>query len=170
MMKTKSPIYAAAFALLLGLSVVAFFSNPSELLADDHGESSKSGGIAKEDWETNFSEAQAKAREHGKMLLLEFHGSDWCPPCIQLNKQILSTAEFKKIADEHFVLVNLDFPRKSEQPADQAKHNRALAEKFGIQGFPTVVLLDAEGNEVAREVGFPRGGKDGFLEFLKKNS
>lgn len=118
-------------------------------------------------WLTDYEEALAKAKAEDKVLLIEFHGSDWCPPCIKLNQEVLTKDEFKAYAKESLVLLNVDFPRKTALSDEQRSHNEALAEKFGLQGVPMVVLLDGEGNILDKNVGFPRGGLDGFMDFVK---
>ena len=117
-------------------------------------------------WLTNYDDALAQAKAEGKHILVEFHGSDWCPPCIKLNKEVLSTDGFKSLAESSLVLVDADFPRKSKLPADQMAHNDALAKKFGVQYFPTVLIIDSEGNVLDQMVGFPKGGLDGFVKFI----
>ncbi len=72
------------------------------------------------------------------MVLLDFTGSDWCGWCIKLQKETFSKPEFQKFAAESLVLVELDFPRGKEQSEELKKQNQELAEKFGIQGFPTL--------------------------------
>lgn len=119
------------------------------------------------DWHTDYDAAVAKAKEENKILLVEFHGSDWCPPCIKLNNEVLSTEAFKTLADESLVLVNVDFPRKTSLPEAQQEHNNQLAQKFGARYFPTVLLVDTEGKVLDKMVGYPKGGLDGFLSFIK---
>ena len=119
-----------------------------------------------EGWLKNYDNALAKAQKEGKFVLLQFHGSDWCPPCIQLEKEVLSSNEFKAIADAALVLVEADFPRTKKLSDKQKAHNNELAKKFGIEGFPTVIILDRNGNVLDKMVGYPRGGKDGFLKFI----
>lgn len=126
--------------------------------------SAQAGG---EGWLTNYEAAVAKAKEENKIILIEFHGSDWCPPCIKLNKEVLKTDAFKAMADTSLVLVDADFPRKTPLSEEQQAHNDKLAKKFGVQFFPTVVLTDTEGNVLDKLVGFPKGGLDGFLSFVK---
>jgi thiol-disulfide isomerase/thioredoxin len=118
-------------------------------------------------WLKDFDKAMAQAKEENKVVLVEFHGSDWCPPCIKLNNEVLSTDAFKELAGSSLVLVNADFPRKSQLPAEQMAHNDALAKRFGVQYFPTVLLIDSEGEVLDKMVGFPKGGLDGFLSFIK---
>ena len=122
---------------------------------------------AGEGWLHDYDKALAEAKAEGKHVLVEFHGSDWCPPCIKLNKEVLSKDAFKSFADEKLVLVDADFPRKKELPADLKAHNMKLAEQFGVQYFPTVLIIDAEGKVLDKMVGFPRGGLEGFLQFIK---
>ena len=129
--------------------------------------SSTYGSSAKDGWMTDYESALAAAKEPGKPVLVEFHGSDWCPPCIQLNKQVLTQDAFKAYASEALVLVDADFPRKTELSEAQRAHNEALAEKFGVEYFPTVLILDSEGKVLDKMVGFPDGGLEGFLSFIK---
>lgn len=147
---------AVAIAALFGIAQTAFGAA---------GEAPDKAG-----WHTNLDEAKAAAAESGKILMLEFHGSDWCPPCIKLQNDILATESFKAFAEANLVLVNLDFPRRTPLPEAQRAYNTELAQQYGVQGFPTVVLLSASGEELDRIVGFPRGGYNGFMEFLKQHT
>ncbi len=96
----------------------------------------------------DFNSARKKAKEEGKMILIEFSGSDWCIPCIRLEKEVFNKEAFIKYADAHLVLLKADFPRlkKHELPKDIKQQNEALAEVFNPGGaFPYTVLLDADG-------------------------
>ncbi len=123
------------------------------------------------DWMTDLSKAQAKAKAEKKLLFVEFTGSDWCPPCKKLKSEILSTADFAEYAKKNLVLVQLDFPRSKEQSAELKKANQELSKKFGVRGFPTVLVLDGEGKELDRQVGFGGGSTKDYvakLDGLKK--
>jgi thiol-disulfide isomerase/thioredoxin len=120
----------------------------------------------KDGWMTNYDEALAKAKAEGKHVLVEFHGSDWCPPCIKLNKEVLTQDAFKSFASSSLVLVDADFPRKSKLPAEQMDHNNELAKKFEVRYFPTIVVLDSDGNVLDKMVGFPQGGLEGLVQFI----
>jgi protein disulfide-isomerase len=122
---------------------------------------------ASEQWETNYKAALSQAAKEDKMVLLDFTGSDWCGWCIKLRKETFSQPEFQKFAQEKLVLVELDFPRAKEQNAELKKQNQELAEKFGIEGFPTLVLLDPKGSEVTRNVGYLAGGPEGFAKWVE---
>ena len=122
---------------------------------------------AAEQWETNYNAALEQAAKQNKMVLLDFTGSDWCGWCVKLQKDTFSKPEFQKFAAESLVLVELDFPRGKEQSEDLKKQNEQLAEKFGIQGFPTLVLLDPQGKEAARNVGYLQGGPEAFIKWVQ---
>jgi thioredoxin-related protein len=90
-------------------------------------------------------------------VLVEFTGSDWCPPCIAMRKNVFSKKEFVDAASKKFILVELDFPKGDKELSEK---NQPLAEKYRIEGFPTVILLDSEGKEFTRFFAsqFPEGG------------
>ena len=117
-------------------------------------------------WSTDYEASLKKAAAEKRMVLLEFTGSDWCPPCKMQAREVFDKPEFAKFAEENLVPVKLDFPRNAPQSDELKAANRALAEKFGVQGFPTVVLLDSTGAELAREVGYQGGGVDGFVAWV----
>jgi thioredoxin-related protein len=102
---------------------------------------------APEGWETNVEAALELARKENKAVMLEFTGSDWCPPCIKMSKEVFSKEEFVKAASEDYILVHLDFPKKDKEVAEK---NKPWLEKYKVSGFPTVVLLDSEGVEFTR--------------------
>jgi len=119
------------------------------------------------DWETDFANAKALAKEQGKFILLDFTGSDWCPPCIQLEKDIFQKAAFREYARNKLVLVTLDFPRGRKLDKAIVEQNKALARKFAVPGFPTIVILNPCGEEVGRHIGYRPGGVQSYLEFLE---
>ncbi len=116
-----------------------------------------------EGWSTNLDKALIQAKAEKKSVLVEFTGSDWCPPCIAMRKNVFSTKEFIDAASKKFVLVELDFPKGDKELSEK---NQPLAEKYKIEGFPTVVLLDSEGREFTRFFAsqFPKTGD--FLKHL----
>lgn len=119
-------------------------------------------------WLTSLPEAQAKAKAENKLVLIDFTGSDWCPPCKALHKNVLATKEFEDYAAKSLVLVELDFPRKKEQSEELKKTNRALAKKFEIEGYPTIIVLDASGKELHRAVGYSGADAKEYVAELKK--
>lgn len=119
---------------------------------------------AEEVWTLDFAAAQKTAQEAGKDLFLEFTGSDWCPPCKALSAQVLSRAEFVAQMSREFVLVKLDYPRDtSKQSAPEIAQNESLKQRFGITGYPTVILAAADGSEYDREVGYKGEGARAYV-------
>jgi thioredoxin-related protein len=106
----------------------------------------------------DLTAAVARAKSENKLVLLDFTGSDWCPPCIQLHKEIFSRSEFQAYAGSNLVFLTLDFPRKFHLSADATATNNLLAGKFNIEGFPTLIALDGDGKEIWRHLGFIEGG------------
>lgn len=118
---------------------------------------------APQGWQTDVEAALEIAKKENKAVMLEFTGSDWCPPCIMMKKKVFSKEEFTSAASEKFVLVHLDFPHGDISVAEK---NQPMAEKFQIEGFPTVILLDSEGKEFKRFIAstYPEVGE--FLAVL----
>ncbi len=123
---------------------------------------------AEENWLTDLPKAQAQAKADHKMVLMDFNGSDWCPPCKLLRKNVLSSAEFIDYAKKNLVLVDVDFPRHKELPKGQKEINEALAQRFGIDGFPTVVVLNSDGKEIKKSVGYDGQSAKEFIAELQK--
>ena len=117
-----------------------------------------------EGWSTDLDKALKEAGEKNKNVLVEFTGSDWCPPCIAMRKNVFSKKEFVEKASKDFILVELDFPKGDEE---LAKKNEPLAKKYKIEGFPTVILLDSSGKEFTRFFASEYPKVDAFLEHLK---
>ena len=113
--------------------------------------------VAGDGWMTNFEEAKAKAAKENKSLLVDFTGSDWCGYCIELHKNVFSKAAFTAYAKDKFVLVVLDFPEKIQLSAELKKQNSTLAKKFNVRGYPTVLIMDANGVPYAKTGNRPGG-------------
>ena len=109
--------------------------------------------FAAEGWLTDMDAARKEAAEQEKNLMIEFTGSDWCPPCMQLRANVFSKPDFQKEAQKNFVLLELDYPRSKEQSAEVKAANQKLAEQYGVTGFPTVVFADASGKPFGGFVG-----------------
>ena len=109
--------------------------------------------FAAEGWLTDMDAAKKEAAEQKKDLMIEFTGSDWCPPCMQLRANVFSKPDFQKEAQKNFVLLELDYPRSKEQSAEVKAANRKLAEQYGVTSFPTIVFADASGKPFGGFVG-----------------
>ena len=119
-------------------------------------------------WLTDLDEGIKVAKAENKAILVDFTGSDWCGWCIRLKKEVFDQKEFAA-ARKDFVLVELDYPQKKKQPAEEKAKNKALAEKFGIEGFPTIMLLDSNGEPFA-QTGYEAGGPVKYLAHLAELS
>ncbi|MEY2586040.1 MAG: hypothetical protein QOD80_2066 [Verrucomicrobiota bacterium] len=122
---------------------------------------------AKAGWLTSLDQAQKEAQSKHKLLLMDFTGSDWCGWCIMLDKEVFSKPEFKEYANKNLVLLELDFPRSKRMPPEITAQNERLMMKYGIQGFPTVVVFDSEGKPLGA-LGYQQGGPQAFIAELEK--
>lgn len=97
-------------------------------------------------WRTDFQKAKDEARAEHKLILLKFSGSDWCLPCIRMEKDVFEKDAFDEFAKQNLEMVNVDFPRKNKQERSLVKQNEALAEQYDKEGrLPYTVLLNADG-------------------------
>lgn len=122
--------------------------------------------LAVEGWLTDFEQAKAEAAKKNLPILADFSGSDWCGWCIRLDREVFSQPEFKEFAQNNVVLFLADFPNSKTQTAEVKAQNQALSERYGIQGFPTVLLLDETGKVIGR-TGYQKGGPKAYVEHLK---
>ena len=121
-----------------------------------------------EGWLTDIDAAKKTASESKKDLLIDFTGSDWCGWCIKLNDEVFKHDAFKAGVKDSFVLVEIDFPRAKDQlPEDARKRNTELAEKYAVQGYPTILLCDAEGKPYAA-TGYQKGGPEKYVDHLNE--
>jgi len=118
-------------------------------------------------WMTDLPKAQAQAKTDKKLVMLDFTGSDWCGWCIKLNKEVFSTPEFAEYAKKNLVLVEVDFPRAKKQSTEQKKANEGLQQKYKIEGYPTIIVLNSEGKQVG-QLGYMPGGPKAFIAELDK--
>ncbi len=116
-----------------------------------------------EGWITDLDKAFEKAKSENKSVLVEFTGSDWCPPCMIMRKDVFSKKEFVRKASKKFVLVEIDLP--NGDPELRSKHE-PIAEKYNVEGFPTVILLDSSGKEFTRFFAAQFPNVDDFLKHL----
>jgi protein disulfide-isomerase len=108
------------------------------------------GQAAAANWSTDYSTSLAQAKENKRPLMILFTGSDWCKYCVLLEKQIFKKPAFSTWADSRVELVVCDFPRKKRISKSVAKQNQELMRKFGVRGFPQVVLVSPEEKVIGR--------------------
>lgn len=152
-MKIQKTLIPAFFLLAL----VVFATNTNQATAAE----------SDAEWLTDFEAAQTKAATEGKPMLLDFTGSDWCGWCIRLKEEVFSREAFVDYANAELVLVRVDFPRKKPQSDALKEQNEALANKYEIRGFPTIVLLSPEG-ELINTTGYRPGGPESYVAHLQE--
>lgn len=121
-----------------------------------------------QNWKSSFEEAKAQAIAENKNIILVFSGSDWCAPCIKLDKTIWQSAEFKREADQKWVLYKADFPKKKANllAADITSSNKKLASEYNKSGnFPLVLLLDKTG-KVLGITGYKNTSPEQYIQLI----
>jgi len=122
-----------------------------------------------QEWQTDLDTAQKIATEKNQHIILIFQGSDWCAPCIKLEREIWSSDTFINYSKKHFTLLKADFPRKKKNkldPIHQEKNNK-LMEKYNKRGFfPFVVVLDKKGNVIG-ETGYNKMNPSEYIQLLE---
>lgn len=146
MKKNRSKVIGAAVYLMLSAIVVNGGENRVAL------EGAKIG-----QWTMDYSAALAKAKKSELPLLLNFTGSDWCGWCKLMDKNVFSQKEWREYAAKNMMLVTLDFPRdKSIVPKKYVSRNAELQQRFGVEGYPTYILLDYDGQTKLGQLGASR--------------
>jgi len=160
MMKPLFSITLFAWATALGTlpSVVAETEQNEETPA-------KATAEIKLKWHTNIELAKKEAALSGKSIYLVFTGSDWCPPCVELKKNVLDHPAFIKSAATKYEFLICDFPRLIELSESQMEHNKDLATKHAIQSLPTAVILDSSGKHLKTIKGY---SDESYEEYLKQ--
>jgi len=147
-------MFSKRHALLTGVFMIALAASPLALASG-------------EGWETDLAAALEKSAKTGKPVLADFSGSDWCSWCIKLDEEVFSAKDFQSYAARNVIPCIIDFPRdKSLVPAEQAQKNRAYAEKYGVSGYPTVLLLESDGSVILK-TGYRKGGAKKYAEHLE---
>ncbi|MFA6929841.1 MAG: thioredoxin family protein [Lentisphaeria bacterium] len=153
-MFTKRIVFAFSALFLLSIA----FCNAQETIIPNSGPTTPKG------WYDDFDTALKATQIGQKKLYVLFTGSDWCGWCKKLKADVLETGKFKEVAADKLILLYLDSPSpKAKMPEELLNKNRKLAEKFGVRGFPTSLILDAQGKEIGKIVGAPGD----FLDQLK---
>jgi thioredoxin-related protein len=122
-----------------------------------------------QNWTTDFEKAKEIAKEKKQKIILVFQGSDWCAPCIKLDRDVWSTDTFTAYAKDHYVMLQADFPRKKKNalPEAQAQANAQLAETYNRQGiFPFVVVLNSEG-QVLGQTSYKKMSPTAYINHLE---
>jgi protein disulfide-isomerase len=148
---------------LAPLIALAFAASTAQLAAADQA----APPAPRPAWTTDYETARQQAAEAGRLLLLNFTGSDWCPPCRRLDASVFSTPEFVAFAAERLVCVYVDFPRRAQLPPEIREQNNALAAEFQVESYPTIWVLAPDGTRLGR-LGSMEGGPKTFIRAIRR--
>ncbi len=107
-----------------------------------------SQNLKAQDWKYDLNEALALAKEKDQKIVLFFTGSDWCPPCVKLERNLLSSEEFAAFTHQKYVWLRADFPRRKKNriSQEQKNKNKELAKRYNKKKqFPAILILNKEG-------------------------
>lgn len=130
---------------------------------------SLSGGLQAAEtvnWLDNFQGVKEQSQTSKLPILALFTGSDWCPGCIFLESRILSDKEVASFINKSFVPFKADFPRARKLQPGVSKQNARLSYEYGIEGYPTLLLIDKDGRKLAMAYNESGNPKD-FIKQLK---
>ncbi|MDR2849805.1 MAG: thioredoxin family protein [Verrucomicrobiota bacterium] len=150
-----------ALIFTLALSLLAVCAQAQSWVKKDK-EAEKTKG-----WIDNFEQAKKESETFKQPIFAFFTGSDWCGWCMKLKKEALDTKTFEKFAADNLILFEADFPNAKKLSDKVKKQNEALSTTYGIKGFPTVLLLDAEGKSLGK-TGYKEGGDEAYVKHLKE--
>jgi protein disulfide-isomerase len=128
---------------------------------------SASAAIAADGWSESYAKSLSRAKKDHKLMLIDFTGSDWCTWCIKLEQEVFSNPQFKDYAATNLVLMRADFPQTNVQSDALKAQNQKLQEKYHVEGYPTIVVLNAAGKQVG-QLGYQPGGPAPFIAELEK--
>jgi len=137
--------------LFLGMISFSFVPTPKEKIDKENDANVLT-------WQTSFDDAVKLAKKKKKPLLVFFTGSDWCGPCKMLHADLFENEEFITLANKKLILYKADFPRNggSVVTPEQKLKNSELQSKYGVGGFPTVIMLNAKNEVIGKQVGYNR--------------
>ncbi len=115
----------------------------------------------------DFEAAKKKAADEKKKILAVFSGSDWCIWCQRLEQEVFAHKEFLDGVKKDFVLLYLDLPQDEDLVSKKVREqNKTLCGKYGVRGFPTVLVLSDKG-DVEGKTGYRAGGPEKYVKHLK---
>lgn len=106
-------------------------------------------------WMPNYKEALKRSKKEKKPILIYFTGSDWCGPCIILDKKLFHTSKFKTLSDRNLILLEVDIPRRLDiLSPEKLKANKALQKKYRVKSFPTLMMVNHRGKKIGEKKGY----------------
>jgi thioredoxin-related protein len=168
-------LLAAAWLTLAGCGQPSEPADSPSVQATPSSESAQTAATAasaqatpsKPGWSTSYEQGQQEAKTNNKLVLLDFTGSDWCGWCVLLDREVFSKPQFKEYASKNLVLIELDFPKRKPLPDALRQQNLQLARRYQISAFPTIIVLNGDG-QVVGELGYVKGGPNAFIAELER--
>lgn len=120
----------------------------------------------REVWFTDFAAAQKEAEASKRRMLVLFTGTDWCAPCIQFEASVAHAPRFLSVASAAFVLVKLDYLRNTPQPAAKSARLEQLRERYGINSYPSLLVISADGKKSSRVDTIRRRSAEDMVEYF----
>ncbi len=124
-------------------------------------------GLQAQTWTTDYAAAVKESKKTNKPILMNFTGSDWCGWCIRLKNEVFSKEDFVKYANENLILLELDFPRRKQIAQDLRVQNYGLAQKHGVRGYPTIIMINGD-EKVLFRGGYAAGGPTPYIQNLER--
>lgn len=120
-----------------------------------------------DEWLTDYGKAAKLSEQLKRPILADFTGTDWCFWCKKLHREVFDTPAFKAWAKDAVVLLQVDFPNKKKLSDELKAQNEKLKARYGIEGFPTILFLSADGKELEGRMGYEEGGPANWIKMAK---
>lgn len=118
------------------------------------------------EWCDTYTESIEKAKTTGKPLLILFTGSDWCPACMKLEREVLSKPEFVRGVSDNFVFYRAEFSDPSPE-ALASTPDSVLLDRYNVNMFPTIVVIDGNGKQLF-SLNYKAGGPNVYVQELNQ--
>lgn len=123
-------------------------------------------------WQMNYDSILLQAANEKKPVLIYFHGSDWCPGCIYMTKEVMTSPVFVDYVSDKVLFLDIDFPYHTKLSTEQLAHNTKIKMLFNLpeaftQGFPQVVIVNEVGEVLYQEQGYRGEGPEKLVGIIK---
>lgn len=115
-------------------------------------------------WLRNYSEAVSLSQSTSKPIAILFTGTAWCPACMKLERAVLTHPEFIQRVANRFVFLKAEFPDYSESAVNASPY-KSLLDRYGVTAFPTIVVVNANGQQLFT-VNYREGGPHVYAQEL----
>lgn len=105
----------------------------------------------------SFEEIKEAAKESDKLIMMDVY-TDWCGPCKTMDRTTFRDEKVKELVDQRYIAYKVN--------AEKGEGIK-IAQQYKVPGYPCIIILDANGREVDRALGFIPAKV--FAKFLKDN-